>query len=299
MKKIKILTATYNHCSWLSDLYSSLCEQTNKDFLWVIIDDGSSDDTEKVVSSFISEGRVDIEYIKKTNGGKSSAVNMGLDTVGEQDFAVIIDDDETLVPNAVDQLFEYYDKYFGTDVGVIHFHRRNKATGELFANYKPNGDLKKSYLSFMCEHLLEDGYVSYFGYAVKGRRFPLFEGEKYVGPSVLIILCNSEYEMVWADATLGESEYMEGGITHAGRRLRVKNPCGMIYRCILQQDKQCTLAYRLKYSMAGFAYQKLAGYTTAELAKKGLDMSKLCPLMRPFGLLLALKWKKHLPKKQG
>jgi len=296
MAKVQILTATYNHCSWLPTLYGSLTAQSNKDFRWTVVDDGSSDGTEKTISDFAAEGKIEIKYIKKQNGGKSSAVNMGLDEVADDDIVVIIDDDETLLPDAVDTVHTYYDIYYGSDVGIINFQRRNKANGELFANYKPAGDMKKNYYEFSDAGYFMDGYIAYFGYAVKNHRFPIFEGEKYIGPSVLMMLCNEEHAMIWAKAVLGESEYMEGGITNTGRRLRVKNPCGMIFRCILQQNKKYSAKNRMKYSMAGFAYQKISGYSDKELLEKGLDMKKLNRLMKPFGLVLALRWKKHLPK---
>jgi len=58
MAKVQILTATYNHCSWLPTLYGSLTAQSNKDFRWTVVDDGSSDGTEKTISDFAAEGKM-------------------------------------------------------------------------------------------------------------------------------------------------------------------------------------------------------------------------------------------------
>ena len=77
--KISIITATYNRERLLSRLYESLREQTCKDFEWIIIDDGSVDNTEELVNEFINKKIIDITYVKKINGGKHTAMNLGID----------------------------------------------------------------------------------------------------------------------------------------------------------------------------------------------------------------------------
>lgn len=69
---LTVLTPTYNRAKYLPKCYESLCSQTKSDFEWLIIDDGSTDDTEKVVNAWISDchRRFDIVYVKKENGGK-------------------------------------------------------------------------------------------------------------------------------------------------------------------------------------------------------------------------------------
>ena len=65
MKKLVIFTPAYNRANLLDRLYNSLVKQTNKDFTWFIVDDGSKDNTEEVVNSFIKENKIDIVYKKK------------------------------------------------------------------------------------------------------------------------------------------------------------------------------------------------------------------------------------------
>lgn len=68
-KILTIYTPTYNRKHLLPRLYESLKNQTNLDFRWLIIDDGSEDDTRSLVSDFINKGDIDIEYHYKENGG--------------------------------------------------------------------------------------------------------------------------------------------------------------------------------------------------------------------------------------
>ena len=65
MKELTVLTPTYNRAKRLNKCYETLCKQTNKEFIWLIIDDGSIDDTEKVVAKWMTENKIEIKYYKK------------------------------------------------------------------------------------------------------------------------------------------------------------------------------------------------------------------------------------------
>ena len=73
--KLTILTPTYNRGGELSQLYDSLKNQTCKDFEWVIVDDGSKDNTHEVVKAWLSDSDFPIRYFFKENGGKHTALN--------------------------------------------------------------------------------------------------------------------------------------------------------------------------------------------------------------------------------
>ena len=76
---ITICTPTYNRGNLLGKLYESLKKQNYKSFQWLIIDDGSIDNTEEIVAQFIKEKVINIRYIKKENGGKHTALNLAID----------------------------------------------------------------------------------------------------------------------------------------------------------------------------------------------------------------------------
>ena len=107
--KITIFTPTYNRDYIIINLYKSLLIQTLKDFEWLIIDDGSTDNTELLVSSFIKDNKINIRYIKQQNGGKHRAINKALEEAkGELFF--IVDSDDQLVDNAIERILYYFDQ---------------------------------------------------------------------------------------------------------------------------------------------------------------------------------------------
>ena len=93
MKCVSIITPSYNRANLLPKAYESLKKQTSKDFEWIVVDDGSKDNTDEVVQKFISENQIEIKFIKKENGGKHTAVNRGVkEACGE--LVLILDSDD-------------------------------------------------------------------------------------------------------------------------------------------------------------------------------------------------------------
>lgn len=251
---ISILTATYNRKDVLQSLCLSLSSQTNKQFEWVIIDDGSTDGTEKKVLDWDYDVLgFNVRYYKKENGGKSRAINYGLAKCDNAEFALIIDDDEQLYSNAVDIVYSYIDKYRNTSCVGMEFLRNDKSHKPI-ANYAPTKDLIMSVQERKRRRLEIDGYTGYFIAKLGDQRFPEFDGEKYVGPGVLQMIVSKTNDLVWPCVALGETEYLEGGITSEGRKLRLKNPKGMITYCNLLQDNKSGFLIRTKYSIMGYAY---------------------------------------------
>lgn len=78
---LTIFTPTYNRAYVLDKLYLSLCVQTNKDFEWLIIDDGSTDNTKEKIQNWILEKKIQIRYVYQKNAGKSAAHNRALELI--------------------------------------------------------------------------------------------------------------------------------------------------------------------------------------------------------------------------
>lgn len=92
--RFTVFTATYNRAYTLKKLYDSLTNQTYKDFEWVVVDDGSTDDTESLINSFVDENLIDITHIKTQNGGKHRAINKGVSVAKGEMFFIVDSDDE-------------------------------------------------------------------------------------------------------------------------------------------------------------------------------------------------------------
>ena len=101
MKTLTVFTPTYNRAHTLERLYRSLCAQTCQDFDWLVIDDGSTDDTRGLIEKFTAEGRIPIRYIYKENGGLFTGYNAAYEAI-ETELNVCIDSDDSMPEKAVE-----------------------------------------------------------------------------------------------------------------------------------------------------------------------------------------------------
>ena len=128
MRNITVITPTYNRGKLLQNLYQSLAKQDCKDFHWIVIDDGSTDDTGKYIEKMKKEADFPISYYKKENGGKHTALNYACKYIVTP-LTFIVDSDDTLTVNAISTIQNIYQKY-SNEADICGFS---------FLRGKPNG----------------------------------------------------------------------------------------------------------------------------------------------------------------
>ena len=117
---LTILTPTYNRGDLLKKCYESLNAQTNMEFQWLIVDDGSTDNTAEVVNGFQRESQqMNIKYLRKVNGGKHTALNYAHPYI-EGDYVLILDSDDTLTEDAVQCAYDGWESYQkNEEIGIV------------------------------------------------------------------------------------------------------------------------------------------------------------------------------------
>lgn len=220
---ITVFTPTFNRAKLLERLYKSLVRQTFYDFEWLVVDDGSTDDTELLVRSWINEQLITIRYYKQVNGGKHRAINRGVELAKGKLF-FIVDSDDYLVDNA---LFILRDKYYsakqlydvsgivarriysnGSIVGSSNFTELVSNSIEIRYKYKVKGDLVEVYeLSKIKECL-----------------FPEFQNEKFCPEALIwnrLAICGS---LFFFNEGVYVTEYLAGGLSDNIVRIRMQSP---------------------------------------------------------------------------
>jgi glycosyltransferase involved in cell wall biosynthesis len=227
--KITIFTPTYNRAHLLERLYRSIQRQTYRDFEWLIVDDGSKDNTADVIAGFIQEeNSFPIRFYRKENGGKSRAVNYGLD-LAEGELFFIMDSDDYLTDDALEKIVYWentiQDKHAFCGVAG------NRGTTE---TETPNVPLKGEYQDcFTLEKYT--GNTALFGehaealYTDVFRKFkyPEFEGEKYVTPCVAFDrMAAAGYKTRYFQDIVWVCNYLDDGLTKHADSIYVNNPRG-------------------------------------------------------------------------
>lgn len=106
--KLTIFTPSYNRAHTLARVYESLKNQSNHDFEWLVVDDGSTDDTQSLIESFINEKVLSIRYIKQSNAGKQAAWNNAVLNARGWLFCGVDSDDALAKPHNIEDIFSKY-----------------------------------------------------------------------------------------------------------------------------------------------------------------------------------------------
>lgn len=213
---ISIFTPTYNRQYTLLRLYESLCRQTSKEFEWLIVDDGSTDNTEILVKSF-ERKEFPIRYYKKENGGKTLAINDAVLLV-QGEWFFIVDSDDYLVDNAIEVMLRHIakidnEKDFAAIVGY-----RIAPDGQILGNKHIEGFYDTDSSNFQTRYQFRGNYAEILRTSVmKEYPFPNFEGEKYCTESVIWYRIAQKYKYRYVDERIYVCEFLPGGITDTGR----------------------------------------------------------------------------------
>lgn len=222
--KLTLFTPTYNRAHLLKRLYSSIKAQTYHHFEWLIVDDGSTDNTSEVVKTFIEEGIITIKYVFKRNGGKHRAINEGVQQAqGELFF--IADSDDMLPPDALKRVVEVYqqikdDRNFGGVAGVDAY-----PDGGIVGSGLPAPNIDCNSIDIRSKYHVEGDLSEVFRTDVMREfPFPEIEGEKFC-PEVLVWnRIARKYKLRYFNEAIYIAEYQPEGLTARIVEIRMKSP---------------------------------------------------------------------------
>jgi glycosyltransferase involved in cell wall biosynthesis len=256
---LAVVTPTRDRRALLERLFDSLSAQTDVHFHWVVVDDGSIDETVSYITSVQAapDTPFPIHLLhSRMPAGKAASLNRAFNE-HVADFYLIVDSDDQLVPSAVATVRAKARRYAQFEhVGAVFF-RYVDPSGALIGK-AATGDSVMSRISHDERHGKFDGSVGYYRRAVVRYHYPEFFPETYVGPTVLQLRMHPEFEIVFAPDVVGIAEYQEGGLTAQGRSLRIDNPLGMMEYSALNSAQARMLRWRFKHRVMYFAYRHIA-----------------------------------------
>ena len=281
---ITVFTPAYNRAYTIYKIYESLKRQTNKNFKWLIVDDGSTDNTRNLVEGWLKENNdFEIKYIFQENQGMHGAHNTAYENI-DTELNVCIDSDDYMPDDAVEKIIKFWnenksDKLAG--IVALDAYESGQVIGKKFPDtlkettlfdinekYKIPGDKKLIYRTELC----------------KKYPYPIFKGEKYVGLAYKYYKLDQGYLLAVLNEVVCIVEYMEDGSSRNMFRQYVKNPKGFaFYRIENMKNPKASLKYKFKENIH---------YVSSSIISKDKNFIKKSPnklltfLSIPFGTLL-------------
>lgn len=290
MHKLTILTPTYNRADYLPRLYESLKAQTDRDFLWLVVDDGSEDNTKDLIASYGS-GMVDVRYVAQKNAGKHTALNRGISEI-ETELTFIVDSDDYLPENAVETILRYHEKYRNTPNLCGYSFLRCHADGRVNTAYFPSEELIGTYAEVRINGGIGgDKAEVFYTQILKQYPFPTFPGEKFLPEDVVWMRMSGPYQMVHSNENVYYCDYLENGLTNTGKRMKIHSPNGMVLRSkIYLDDPKICFKVKLKMMLLYQIYGRFARIHAKKLKEETTErfLWYLCKIPVFF---LYLAWK--------
>lgn len=230
--RITVFTPTYNRAYILEKLYRSLCRQSFTDFEWLIVDDGSVDETEKLICGWISEAKFTIRYYKTENGGKHRAINYGLNNADGELFFTMDSDDELTV-DALEKIDKWFES-IAEEKDICGIVANKGITVDSTPNYTfASPFLDKTWIETYTYQ--ENGILALSGERAiilytdfhKKYPFPEFQGEKFITEAVVYNrIAHDGFRLRFYNDIIWIYEYQSDGLTMAGSSIFIKNPMG-------------------------------------------------------------------------
>jgi glycosyltransferase involved in cell wall biosynthesis len=227
---LTVFTPTYNRAHTLTRTYESLKKQDSMCFEWLIVDDGSSDGTDKLVEEWMkADNDFSIRYIYKENGGMHSAYNVAYANITTE-LNVCIDSDDCLAAGAARKIKECWEQVRNKNYSGLIGLDSDMNTGEIIGSKFP-------------DDLVETNYSEYYGHGGTGDKkfvfrtdlmkqyppYPEYEGENYVGIACRFAIIDQDYKMAVLNEVLCNVEYQIDGHSRSMYRSYLRNPKGFAY----------------------------------------------------------------------
>ena len=289
---ITVLTPTFIRGGGLQSLWDSLQKQTVKDFEWLVVDDGSTDGTKNLITKLQEKSDFPIRYIYKSNGGKHTALNVGIQTI-RSELTFIVDSDDCVTDDAVESILKIHKKY----------RSQNNICGyaflRAFSDGKVNGkkfDVNEKIGSYIDVRVNgndtgADKAEVFKTHCLKEFPFPEYPNEKFLGEDLVWVRMARKYEMVHINKAIYVGNYLEDGLTNNRRKHNIASPVGCMHRAEEFMESDLKTRYRIKGGLQYIVYGRFAGVKICDLIRKSRH-KVLATVCTPGGLFLHSRWSK-------
>lgn len=286
---LTVFTPTYNRADLLTRCYESMCKQTNKNFIWMIVDDGSTDNTREISESWVKNTKdFHVIYIYKENGGLHTAYNTAIANI-DTELCVCIDSDDFIPDNAVGLILDFWkkngsDKYAGI-VG-LDFNMDGNVIGDMLPDIKSVNLIGL----FTGKYNIVNGdrtNVVRTELYKKYAPMKVFKGEKNFNPHYMHLQISEEYEFLVLNENLRFVDYQETGMSNSMLKQYRSSPNSFAeIRKLYLSFKDTSFKFKIKHSIHLASSCILAKKTMSSVKDNPYKLLSVIAL--PFGFALSL-----------
>lgn len=227
---VTVFTPTYNRGYIISQLYNSLKSQTSKNFEWIIIDDGSTDNTKEIINQFILENIINIKYIYQENSGKQRAINNGV-KLAKGELFFIVDSDDFIEDDAISKIEKKWMSIHNKEgYAGLCYRKKHITNNKIIGQPYPEQEFDSTSLDLAYKYNINVDKAEIFKTDILGKyQFPEIEGEKFVPEAYIWFkIANDDYKLRCCDDGIYCCEYLPDGLSSNFIHNLRKNPTGFL-----------------------------------------------------------------------
>lgn len=289
---ITIFTPTYNRGYIIEKLYLSLCNQTSNEFEWLVVDDGSTDNTRDLIERFIADNKINIRYIYKENGGKHTAINLGVKNANGELF-FIVDSDDYLTPDAVEWIINnsrdiiLNDKFAGMSGLRIHPDGRKIGGGSDF------GIIDADALIIRNKHKIRGDLAEiYKTHILKQYPFPEIPNERFCSEGLIWARIAQKYILRYFYKGIYVCEYLNDGLSFNKHKLRLNSPqyTMLLYSELIKYNTPIMTKIKNAINFWAFSFSS----SNITFKRKIMMIGYINVIFYPIGYIFYLKYRKSI-----
>lgn len=225
--KITVFTPTYNRGYIIEKLYRSLQKQTINSFEWLVIDDGSTDETEKLFNKWQKEANLfQIRYLKVENGGKHRAINKASD-IARGELFFIVDSDDQITEDALENIIKWEESIKGKRKYCGIAGNRGRTGDQIIGTTFKGSFVDATSLERNKYNITGDKAEVFYTHILKNYKFDEIQGENFITEAtVWDRMAYDGYKIRWFNITIYICDYLEDGLTTNMRDIFARNPIG-------------------------------------------------------------------------
>jgi len=221
-----VFTPTYNRANTIGRTYERLVAQTLQDFEWIVVDDGSTDNTDELFRKWIAENKIRIVYIKQENGGKHRAFNRAV-KIAKGEIFICIDSDDYYREDALEVIRTYHLRHKDNPQVAGFSCNSLYPDGNLIGTSLPEDDLLVSHYDlYYSLSVTGDKGLIYYTRILREFPFPEFDNEKFVTEALVLNRISLHYKICCIKQGLEVKEYQKDGLTSKYSRICLQSPAG-------------------------------------------------------------------------
>lgn len=284
MKTVCVFTPTYNRAYIISEIYKSLKEQTLQDFIWLVVDDGSTDETEDLFQTYLEAAPFPIIYKRVENGGKQRAHDLAV-SICENELFYCLDSDDHLTKDAIETIVENWQECRNDSsiAGILAL--RGTDRDSVIGTPMPKGvDYSTQHELFDRYHYKGDSALIYRTDILRQFPFDVEDGEKFIPETYAYFQIDQHYRCRLVNKIIQIGDYLPDGYTSAFPQNVIQSPKSYLKHKKLCMDiagsasnqLQCTAMYMVAHYLVDKTY-----------GLKDVRSKIYIPLALPLALILA------------